>query len=92
MSSSKKKSKKIPDLKDVLRSELDEIDFILNWWLPKATDESSTPTAAKTAVDVTLKLITFKNTLLTNIHRPDEEQVDPMINLAEQLADEDEPA
>lgn len=37
---------------------------MLNWWLPKATDEDGTPAAAKAAVDVILKLITFKNQLI----------------------------
>lgn len=90
--SSKKKSKKTPDVKDVLRAELDEIDFMLNWWLPKATDESATPAAAKTAVDVSLKLITFKNSLLTTINAPEKEQGDTLADLAKQLADDDESA
>lgn len=91
----KKKSKKtneLPDIKDVLSAELEEVDLMLNWWLPRATDEASTPTAAKTAVDVSLKLITFKNSLLNNILQPDKPKDDGLADLAKQLADEDEPA
>jgi hypothetical protein len=90
MPPSKKKSKKIPDVKDVLQAELDEVDLMLNWWLPKATDESATPAAAKTAVDVALKLITFKNSLMNTIMQPEEEPKDTMADLFKELASDDE--
>jgi hypothetical protein len=90
MPPSKKKSKKIPDIKDVLHAELEEVDLMLNWWLPKATDESATPAAAKTAVDVALKLITFKNSLMNTIMQPEEEPKDTMADLFKELASDDE--
>lgn len=90
MPPSKKKSKKIPDVKDVLQAELEEVDLMLNWWLPKATDESATPAAAKTAVDVALKLITFKNSLMNTIMQPEEEPKDTMADLFKELASDDE--
>ncbi len=90
MPPSKKKLKKIPDVKDVLQAELEEVDLMLNWWLPKATDESATPAAAKTAVDVALKLITFKNSLMNTIMQPEEEPKDTMADLFKELASDDE--
>lgn len=90
MPPSKKKSKKTPDVKDVLQAELDEVDLMLNWWLPKATDESATPAAAKTAVDVALKLITFKNSLMNTILQPEDEPKDSMADLFKQLSDDDD--
>lgn len=61
---------------------------MLNWWLPKATDESGTPASAKAAVDVTLKLITFKNQLIALKEQNGEGGSNPLLDLAKELADD----
>jgi hypothetical protein len=62
---------------------------MLNWWLPKATDESGTPASAKAAVDVTLKLITFKNQLIALKEQASGDTgSNPLLDLAKELADD----
>lgn len=58
---------------------------MLNWWLPKATDDSGTPAAAKAAVDVTLKLIQFKNQLIASQQSGEAKASNPLSDLAKQL-------
>lgn len=81
--------KKAPDKQKELDAQLEEVEYMLNWWLPKATDESGTPANAKAAVDVTLKLITFKNQLIALKEAGDGKgEGNPLADLARELADD----
>jgi len=81
--------KKAPNKQKELDAQLEEVEYMLNWWLPKATDESGTPAAAKAAVDVTLKLITFKNQLIALKEAGDGvKEANPLADLARELADD----
>jgi len=81
--------KKAPNKQKELDAQLEEVEYMLNWWLPKATDESGTPAAAKAAVDVTLKLITFKNQLIALKEAGSlPKDGNPLADLAKELADD----
>ena len=81
--------KKAPNKQKELDAQLEEVEYMLNWWLPKATDETGTPAAAKAAVDVILKLITFKNQLIVLKETGDGGATsNPLADLARELADD----
>lgn len=83
------RAKKAPDKQKELDAQLEEVEYMLNWWLPKATDESGTPASAKAAVDVTLKLITFKNQLIALKEQASGDTgSNPLLDLAKELADD----
>jgi len=81
--------RKPPNKQKELDAQLEEVEYMLNWWLPKATDETGTPAAAKAAVDVTLKLITFKNQLIALKEAGSlPKDGNPLADLAKELADD----
>lgn len=81
--------KKAPNKQKEIDAQLEEVEYMLNWWLPKATDETGTPAAAKAAVDVILKLIAFKNQLIALKEAGDGSVAsNPLADLARELADD----